>query len=1017
MTRTTRMLRIALTTAAFLGLAALEQNPALGATFPQDPAPAPARKDPLHQMLDNGRPKDAELEARRRLAEADAAGRGESPESAELLDVLVEALVGQKRTREAETRALAERALRVAQATLGSDDLIVARVSFNLAKIVREQGDLPASEMLNRRALAIREARLGPDSLDVAKSLVPLAGVLKDMGKFAEAKPLYERSIEIRERLDGPESAQLVPTLVNFGDLLIQMGNLAGAKESLNRALRLQEKVDPEHVYVAHIVSYLGVSARTEKEFELERDYFKRALKVQEKTGGPVDRGAALSRLSLARLSQEAGDLKGAKQEATLALEILRKLFGEDSRDVAYGEGLFGDLLAAGGDLAEARIRYQHVLAINERIFGPDHPTTARTLISLATVKWSMSEPGPALEDAFKAEAIARDHFLRTSRRLTEREALRFEAMRVSGLDLALTILSEKPQVSAADVTRAWNAVIRSRAMVLDEMAARHRFSRATGDPAITALVDALNAARDNLADVAVQGPGSSPPAEYQERLTHAQQAKERAERALAAKSSDFEKELVGSRAGMLDLAGKLPDRFALVSFVQYDHVERLPATPEANRSGNSGTSPGHPVATYLAFVLAKDARDPVLIQLGAADRINQLIEGWRREASRGPSGTAPTGGLSERTYREAGARLREAVWDPVVSRIRGSRGVLVVPDATLHLVSLATLPSAGDRYLVETGPLFHYLSAERDIMRGRGVGPVGTGLFALGGPDFDARPADVASNAVGSSSTPDRPVVAAYRGLRAACADFQTLRFESLPSSLAEVEEIVSLWEKKPESKSAPNGGVLKLSGPSAGEAAFKENATGRKVLHLATHAFLLDGRCPSGLSDMRTSTDGLAGPTPAPSPAVHDNPLLLTGLALAGANRRDEVAPGADIEDGVLTAEEIGSLDLSGTEWAVLSACETGGGRVQAGEGVLGLQRAFATAGVQTLIMSLWPVEDESTRAWMQALYGARVEGSSTAEAVRRASLRIIEAQRGRKLTSHPFFWGGFIASGNWR
>ena len=94
--------------------------------------------------------------------------------------------------------------------------------------------------------------------------------------------------------------------------------------------------------------------------------------------------------------------------------------------------------------------------------------------------------------------------------------------------------------------------------------------------------------------------------------------------------------------------------------------------------------------------------------------------------------------------------------------------------------------------------------------------------------------------------------------------------------------------------------------------------------------------------------------------------------GLALSRANRR--ALASADGDDGILTAEEVAGLDLSGVKWAVLSACDTGVGEIAAGEGVFGLRRAFQIAGVRSVIMSLWSVEDLSTRAWMRALYEGR-------------------------------------------
>jgi CHAT domain-containing protein len=142
----------------------------------------------------------------------------------------------------------------------------------------------------------------------------------------------------------------------------------------------------------------------------------------------------------------------------------------------------------------------------------------------------------------------------------------------------------------------------------------------------------------------------------------------------------------------------------------------------------------------------------------------------------------------------------------------------------------------------------------------------------------------------------------------------------------------------------------------------------------------------------------------------------MRISGLALAGANHHEGVTPRHD--DGVLTAEEILALDLRGVEWAVLSACETGAGDVVSNEGVLGLRRAFAIAGARTVIMSLWSVDDASTRQWMTALYRHRLaERRTTVEAIRDAALDVLRERRARGQSTHPFYWAAFVANGDWR
>jgi CHAT domain-containing protein len=99
------------------------------------------------------------------------------------------------------------------------------------------------------------------------------------------------------------------------------------------------------------------------------------------------------------------------------------------------------------------------------------------------------------------------------------------------------------------------------------------------------------------------------------------------------------------------------------------------------------------------------------------------------------------------------------------------------------------------------------------------------------------------------------------------------------------------------------------------------------------------------------------------------------------------------------------------------VLSACETGVGDVHAGEGVFGLRRAFQIAGARTLVMSQWSVDDEASREWMRALYEARlVRRLDTAAAVREASRSVLRKRRSSGQSTHPFYWAGFVAAGDW-
>ena len=169
-------------------------------------------------------------------------------------------------------------------------------------------------------------------------------------------------------------------------------------------------------------------------------------------------------------------------------------------------------------------------------------------------------------------------------------------------------------------------------------------------------------------------------------------------------------------------------------------------------------------------------------------------------------------------------------------------------------------------------------------------------------------------------------------RGTRSTCPTFRTLRFSPLPATGREVDEIAALWQGSATgaARSAP---VTRLTGDSASKTLLFKLAPGHAVLHLATHGFFLGGNCSATPGER-----GIGGLEPAGTPPPQDqpteDPLMLSGLAWAGANRRAAIAPDAD--DGILTAEEVAALDLNGLEWAVLSACDTGVGALTGAAGL---------------------------------------------------------------------------------
>ena len=372
------------------------------------------------------------------------------------------------------------------------------------------------------------------------------------------------------------------------------------------------------------------------------------------------------------------------------------------------------------------------------------------------------------------------------------------------------------------------------------------------------------------------------------------------------------------------------------------------------------------------------------IIPLGDAEELDSLVAAWRRAMT---VHDASAGGDAATSGERLGRILRQRLWDPIKPHLAGAERVVFVPEGSFHLVNPMALPLDGGRYLAEEGPTFQILSSERDLIGPARAAAPSAGFLALADPDFDAPRRSMSSLDPVWERDPDpgeggEPV---YRGSSPCAAGPATAAWTPLPGSAREVEEIARLWE-------GTGGGAAEVfRGAAATEGTFMKHAPGKRAIHLATHGFF-EGSCGG------------------------ENPLLRSGLVLAGANSAPtDSAEQAGTEDGLLTADEISGMNLAGLESAVLSGCDTGVGIVHAGEGVLGLRRAFEIAGAQSLVLTLWPVTDRAAEEWTVRYYEARLkQGLDSASAARDASRRVLERQRAAGQPADPSSWGAFIAAG---
>ena len=898
----------------------------------------------------------------RALAIWEASLGPDHPNVARALDGLV--LTSVRNAGDADLQRLAERSLAIRQRALGPQHPDVAASWTTLGHVFYwSLGDYLSARECYERALAILIARFGPESLPVADARTTLAKVLIDFADYAQARTLLEQALPIHELAFGGVSFGVAFDDYLLGAAAESIDDNARALDPFERARGIFETSGYEGMAaicvrrIANVVAAVGDTVRAERLFE-------QALVTQERIFGREHAEVSATLLDYSNLLETMGEPARALELVERARSIQEKTLGDEHAWLALTHSTIGRLQAGQGNLAEASASLRKGLSIEERAFGHDAPGCSDQVLALANVEWRSGKTIEAQALSLRAELVSRTSFRHVARSLSEREALSVAQFLDASLDLALSTLAALgPDRGSAH--QVWDELIRSRVLVLDEMTARHHAALESGSESIEEA-KALRASRDRLARLIVSGPDMARAEAYRDALAAAGTEVEGAERALAERSSTFRRELERDGAGLDDVLAALPKGAALVSYVRYNAA-----------SERSHTWPPASIPSYLALVAVSGARSFAVVPLGTAADVDADIRGWAGEAS-----TAPVAVDAEQRYVAACTRLRRAIWDPVKPFLRNAREVVVVPDGELHLVNFDTLPDAAGRYLVDDGPLLHYVTAEKDLLDTRPSlvardGPV----LLVGGAEYDAQRGS-------STARTGGPV---YRGPGPPGEAFRARKFEPLEGTQTEVVELARMFETAETQKPRPE--VVMLTGARADETAFKMLAPGKSLIHVATHGFFLE--LPS--SD---HGDG--------------NPLLLSGLAFAAANHRNDTTS-TDSDDGVLTAEEVTSLDLRAADWVVLSACDSGVGAVRRSEGVLGLSRAFRVAGAAHLITSLWPVADNTVGDWMRSLYSARLTGVRTGAAVRQASRSVLEERRRQGRPTHPFYWGAFIETGS--
>ncbi len=865
------------------------------------------------------------------------------------------------------------RAQGIREKLYGEESGPAADQQVTLANFYYNAGNLTKAEAHYLRAAAIREKVFGKDHLDVADP-TECAGLLaKQRGDFGRAEPLLKHALAIYEK-EKPHDLLLARCLDHLATLYKAMGDDTRAKAFWNRSFAVEnsrevlDKMTAEELLagMAHQIYARGAYSQV----PLLQNLDMIALSVQEKKFGPEHPEVGNTLVTIADHQLLEGNCDKAEPLLSRALAIREKEYGPNHFLVADVLLLQARLQNELGNFNESAKLYLKAISIKRKALGPEHPDVASAwrdvALMLGGVDGYEETAKLGLTEAQKIDDRVIDQVLGFG---SEAQQLNYLAARKWSLHVYMDLLIRHLSTSLEARRMALDTWLQRKGLVLESQKRFQQIAIRGEESKVQDTFDSLAKVRAQLSELTFKGPGTYGAEAHQKRLVELDQRKADLEGQLNLLSQAFAHQTKKASADTAAVAAALPTGSVLVEFARLEQFRFKAKINEEHWNP----------PRYFAFVLpAKKAADVQIVDLGNAESLDKAIGDFRAAVS---SRDKTRHYSAEVLSRDLCAR----VFTPLLAALGSNREVFLSPDGALSLLPFEVLKAPSGRFLVEDFT-FAYLATGRDLLDFTLQAPKGGKSLVVGDPDFDLR------TEVGMPLT----------GAEDRSRDISGLHFEPLPGTRVEAQRVHHLLGEAEADL---------LLGNQALEARLT-HVHGPKVLHLATHGFFLRDQEPGPWKDVRGITiAGITGQAAQPA-SRYENPLLRTGLALAGANRAlgPERRP-----DGLLTAEKILNLDLKGTAMVVLSACETGLGEVRAGEGVFGLRRAFAQAGARSQVMSLWAVPDKETQELMTAFYTNLAAGKPRHKALRQAALEQLARVQKRYGSPDPFYWGAFVFLGD--
>lgn len=868
-------------------------------------------------------------------------------------------------------------ALNIRETTLGMEHPDYALSLNNMADYYASSGNYAESIRLATEALNIRENVFGKNHPEYAMSLNNLADYYGLIGDYSEAIRLGTEALELIEKLLGNNNQYYAASLSNLSTYNTYLGNYAEAIRLEDKALNIRKQVlGKEHIdYAAslnNLASYNYYLGNCSEAIGLCTE----ALRIERNVLGESHPDYATTLNNLAEYNASVGNYAEAIRLATEALDIRAKTLGTNHPDFAMSLNNLANYFSDAGYYAEAVKLGTKALNTIEKSYGKDHPNYATSLNNLAFYNYNSGNYSEAMRLGLETLKI-RENLLGMQHPdyatcLADLAAYSFKY----GSTDAVGYCVEATEALAGIVRRTFaDLTARERNTFWDKYKAWFEgtiHGIAYDMPSDSLAENGYNGAlmakglllnSEMELSTLLKESGDEEVANIYNNLKNLRlQINKLYEMPIAERPLDtdsLERAAQGLERQLVQRSKVYGDYTANL-VIDWKQVRQKLGSGEMAVEFVSFPLRGDSVM-YAAYCLRKDMPSPKMVPLFEERQLTSIDKGL---------------------YFSSNA-LYNLIWKPLEGEMAGVTTVYFAPSGELYNIPIENLPVDGNTYNSDLRGYRRLSSTRQLALRRDGVEVARAAVY--GGLKYDADTVTLAND--NRKYRTAEPVQWSSRVV----ADSFNLRggVNELPATKIEAEEI---------DKALKTARIdTKLYTDTIGtEASFKAlSGSGVNALHIATHGFYWTER-------EATQLDGLAFlGTDMPTVVQEDKALTRSGLLLAGANTALKGLPLPDgIEDGVLTAKEIAGMDLRLVDLVALSACQTGLGEIT-GDGVFGLQRGFKKAGTNTLLMSLWKVDDTATQLLMTQFYKNLLSGMGKYEALAAAQKYLRELEVEVKIT----------------